>query len=118
MSGTMIALESAGTGKIPAAVPTRLSIDGGWRRSSDGPVVEVLDSATGNLLANVGDDGITAGAESRAALSARSTTRRRQHGEILPCAFEVMNARSEDVARPDLSEKNKTGPVERFTSHE
>lgn len=120
MFGAMTAHKSAGLAEPHAAVPTGLPIDGRWRRSSGGRVIEVLDPATGNLLTKVADgsldDGITAVSAAKNALSSWSRPSPRQPGEILGRAFELTI--SQGLARLDVLDNAKTGPVEGPPRHE
>ena len=97
-----------------AAVPTGMLIGGRWESSSDDRLIDVLDPATGDLLAQVADgnvdDGLRAVAAAQDALAAWSQTAPRQRGEILRRAFDLMTERAEDLARLIVLENGKALP--------
>jgi succinate-semialdehyde dehydrogenase/glutarate-semialdehyde dehydrogenase len=88
--------------EVIAAVPTGLLIDGEWRASSTGAVLDVEDPARGRSLVQIAD---ASAQDAMRALDsacahqdewARFAPRRR--GEILRRAFELMTERSEQLA--------------------
>lgn len=94
------------------SVPKQLYIAGEWRDASDGSTLSVEDPSTGLELARVADATIEDG---RAALDAAvaaqgdwGRTAPRDRGEILRRAFELVTARSEDLARIMTLEMGKT----------
>jgi succinate-semialdehyde dehydrogenase/glutarate-semialdehyde dehydrogenase len=94
------------------AVPKQLYIAGEWRDASDGSTLSVEDPSTGLELARVADATIEDG---RAALDAAvaaqadwARTAPRDRGEILRRAFELVTARSADLARIMTLEMGKT----------
>ena len=87
-----------------AAVPTGMLIGGRWESSSDDRLIDVLDPATGDLLAQVADgnvdDGLRAVAAAQDALAAWSQTAPRQRGEILRRAFDLMTLSLIHISEP------------------
>jgi succinate-semialdehyde dehydrogenase/glutarate-semialdehyde dehydrogenase len=114
MTGTMTAHGSAEVLELLAGVPTGMLIGGAWVPSGDGRRIDVWDPATGGLLAQVADgcvaDGLAAVAAASDALAVWSATAPRARGEILRKAFELMTARSEDLARLIVLENGKALP--------
>ncbi|MBO0871697.1 MAG: aldehyde dehydrogenase family protein, partial [Micromonosporaceae bacterium] len=94
-----------------ATVPTGLLIGGRPQPSRDGRVIEVLDPATGAVLASVPDateqDALAAVAAAHAALPGWAATAPRQRGEVLRRAFELMTERADDLARLIVLENGK-----------
>ena len=84
-------------------VPTELFIGGGWRGAESGARFDVVDPATGAVLATVADgdvgDALAAVDAAAAAADGWAATAPRQRAEILRRAFELMTARGEDLAR-------------------
>ena len=85
-----------------AAVPKDLFIAGSWRAATGGGRFAVEDPATGEALCEVADGGVQ---DARAALAAASDAQAewaahppRERGEILRRAFELIAARSEELA--------------------
>ena len=114
MTGTTTGHGSAVVAELLATVPTGMLIGGQWVASGDDRVIDVLDPATGALLAQVADgsveDGLAAVAAAHDALAAWSKTAPRVRGEILRRAFELMTERSEDLARLIVLENGKALP--------
>jgi len=82
--------------------------------ASDGGRFDVVDPATGKVLAEVADatvaDAITAVDAADAAAGGWATTPPRQRGEILRRAYELMTDRAEDLARLISQENGKALP--------
>jgi len=87
---------------VIAAVPSGLFIGGAWRPASGGGTVPVDDPSTQEVIAEVADgtveDGRAALDAAVAAAPAWAATAPRERGEILRRAFELITARSEDLA--------------------
>ena len=87
---------------VIAAVPSGLFIVGAWRPASGGGTVPVDDPSTQEVIAEVADasvaDGRSALDAAVAAAPAWAATPPRERGEILRRAFELITARSEDLA--------------------
>jgi succinate-semialdehyde dehydrogenase / glutarate-semialdehyde dehydrogenase len=85
-----------------AGVPTGLLIGGEWRDATGGERFDVLDPATGAVLATVADataeDGIAALDAAAAAQEAWAATAPRQRSEILRRAWQLMQDRKDDLA--------------------
>ncbi len=83
-------------------VPTDLYVGGAWRSASDGGRFEVLDPATGGVLATVADgtvaDGLSAVDAASAAARGWAATAPRERAEVLRRAFELMTDEGEDLA--------------------
>jgi succinate-semialdehyde dehydrogenase/glutarate-semialdehyde dehydrogenase len=83
-------------------VPTDLYVGGVWRSASDGGRFEVVDPATGGVLATVADgtvaDGLAAVDAASAAAAGWAATAPRERAEVLRRAFELMTAEAEDLA--------------------
>ena len=90
--------------------PTRLLIDGQWSSGRSG-ILPVLNPATEDLLAEVADaspeDGLAAVDAAARAFPAWAATPPRQRAECLRRAFELMTARSEQLARLMVLENGK-----------
>jgi succinate-semialdehyde dehydrogenase/glutarate-semialdehyde dehydrogenase len=114
MTSTTTAHASTEVADLLAGVPTGMLIGGQWVASGDDRVIDVLDPATGALLAQVADgsvdDGLAAVAAASDALATWSKTAPRARGEILRKAFELMTERSEDLARLITLENGKALP--------
>ncbi|GII56846.1 NAD-dependent succinate-semialdehyde dehydrogenase [Planotetraspora thailandica] len=93
---------------------TELYIGGKAVPASDGGRFDVLDPATGDVVASVADgtvdDAIAAVDAADQAAASWAATPPRQRAEILRKAFEVMTARSEDLARLISLENGKALP--------
>ena len=83
-------------------VPTELFIGGEWRGAESGARFDVVDPATGAVLATVADgdlgDALAAVDAAASAADGWAATAPRQRAEILRRAFELMTARGEDLA--------------------
>ncbi|SHF62087.1 succinate semialdehyde dehydrogenase [Jatrophihabitans endophyticus] len=86
---------------LPAGTPTQLYVDGEWRDGANG-TFDVLDPSTGAVVAAVAkagdadvDDAIAAAAAAHPGWAAKAP---RERAEVLRKAFELMTARSEDIA--------------------
>jgi len=114
MAATRTSHDSDGVMELLAGVPTGMLIGGAWLPSGDDRSMDVLDPATGALLAQVADgsvdDGLRAVTAASDALAAWSKTAPRARGEILRRAFELMTERSEDLARLIVLENGKALP--------
>ena len=112
MSSTIAAHQTPEVSALLAGVPTGMLIGGQWRQSSDDRLIDVLDPATGEVLASVADgsveDGIACVDAAAAALPAWSKTAPRARGEILRKAFELMIERREDLAQLITLENGKS----------
>jgi succinate-semialdehyde dehydrogenase/glutarate-semialdehyde dehydrogenase len=90
------------TADVLSKVPTDLFIGGTWRAASDGGRFDVLDPATGDVLAQVADgsvdDGLAAVAAAAEAGPAWAATSPRQRAEILRRAWELMTERADEIA--------------------
>jgi succinate-semialdehyde dehydrogenase / glutarate-semialdehyde dehydrogenase len=94
--------------------PTDLYVGGKWVPAADGSRFDVLDPATGDVVARVADGGV---ADALAAVEAASAaaagwaaTPPRERSEILRRAFTLMTAQSEDLARLISLENGKALP--------
>ncbi|KGN40512.1 NAD-dependent succinate-semialdehyde dehydrogenase [Knoellia aerolata] len=87
---------------VLSSVPTQLLIGGEWRDSLSATTFPVHDPATGSVLVEVADatiaDGTAALDAAVAAQADWATTAPRERGEILRCAFELLTARTEELA--------------------
>jgi succinate-semialdehyde dehydrogenase/glutarate-semialdehyde dehydrogenase len=88
---------------VPTKVPTDLFVAGTWRPAASGARFDVVDPATGAVVATVADGGVddamAAVDAADAAAAGWAATPPRARGEILRRAFELMTARSEELAR-------------------
>lgn len=88
--------------EVGAKVPTELFVGGRWVPASDGGRFEVVDPATGRVVASVADgsvaDGLAAVAAAYAAGPGWAGAPPRQRSEILRRAFELMTERAEELA--------------------
>jgi succinate-semialdehyde dehydrogenase/glutarate-semialdehyde dehydrogenase len=93
-------------------VPTDLYLNGVWRPSSDGTTIDVQDPSTEETIASVAsatvEDGLAAVTAAHEALRPWGDTAPRQRAEILRKAFEVMTARSDEIAELIVRENGKT----------
>lgn len=85
-----------------AKTPTGLLIDGQWRDAADGGTFEVENPATGEVLATMAS---ATRADAQAAMDAAANaqeswarTPARERSEILRRAFDLVQARAEDLA--------------------
>jgi succinate-semialdehyde dehydrogenase/glutarate-semialdehyde dehydrogenase len=83
-------------------VPTGVFIDGEWRSSASGRTFDVLNPATGEVIASVADgtpaDGRAALDAAVAAQDAWAATAPRRRSDILRRAFELVHEHTEDLA--------------------
>ena len=84
------------------AVPTELLVGGTWRPAADGRRLEVRDPAHGTVLASVADadpsDATAAVGAAAAAATGWAATSPRARADLLMRAFDLMHARSEELA--------------------
>jgi succinate-semialdehyde dehydrogenase / glutarate-semialdehyde dehydrogenase len=89
-----------------------LLIGGTWRAADDGARFDVINPATGEVIASVPSaskqDALAAVAAASAALPAWAATPPRQRGEILRRAFELMTQRAEQFAQLIVLENGKS----------
>jgi succinate-semialdehyde dehydrogenase/glutarate-semialdehyde dehydrogenase len=94
--------------------PTDLYVGGKWVPAADGSRFDVLDPATGAVVASVADGGVAdaLGAVDAASAAAKgwAATPPRERGEILRRAFTLMTAQSEELARLISLENGKALP--------
>src|SRR3954469_96880 len=94
-----------------ADLPLDLLIGGKAVPASDGGRFDVVDPATGDVVTTVADgtvdDGIRAVAAAEAAALDWATTAPRERAEVLRRAFELMTARSDDLAHLIALENGK-----------
>jgi succinate-semialdehyde dehydrogenase/glutarate-semialdehyde dehydrogenase len=97
---------------VIAAVPKQLYIAGKWRDAADGATLSVEDPSTGRELARVSDATVEDGkAALDAAVAVQAEWARsapRDRGEILRRAFELVTARSGELAQIMTLEMGKT----------
>ena len=97
--------------KDDPAPQTALFIGGEWRRAPSGRRFAVINPATEAVIAEVEDgsieDGIAAIDAAEAAAASWAGTPPRRRAEILRKAFEIMTARSEQLARMIVEENGK-----------
>ncbi len=97
--------------RTDTAAPTGLFIGGSWRTADSGKTFEVLDPATGQVIADVSDGG-TADAEAAMAAAAGAQpgwaqTAPRERSIILRRAFELIIERTEELAAIITAEMGK-----------
>jgi succinate-semialdehyde dehydrogenase / glutarate-semialdehyde dehydrogenase len=87
---------------VLSKVPTDLFIGGTWRAASEGGRFDVLDPATGDVIAQVADgsveDGLAAVTAAAEAGPAWAATPPRQRAEILRRAWQLMTDRADEIA--------------------
>jgi succinate-semialdehyde dehydrogenase / glutarate-semialdehyde dehydrogenase len=92
-------------------IPTDLYLGGAWVAASDGGRFDVLDPATGDVIASVAngtvEDAIACVDAAERAAEGWAATAPRQRAEILRTAWELMTERSEDLARLVTRENGK-----------
>jgi succinate-semialdehyde dehydrogenase / glutarate-semialdehyde dehydrogenase len=92
-------------------VETELFIGGKWVPASSGDRFDVLDPATGDVIASVADGGVddanAAVDAASAAFASWASTAPRQRSEILRRAFELMSSRADDLAKTISLENGK-----------
>ncbi|MDT4978873.1 MAG: succinate-semialdehyde dehydrogenase / glutarate-semialdehyde dehydrogenase [Pseudonocardiales bacterium] len=90
---------------------TELFIGGKWLPATDDRRMNVIDPATGEVLASVADatvaDGSAAVDAAAAALAGWSARAPRERGEILRTAFDLMTERADELARLIVQENGK-----------
>ncbi|GAA2076380.1 NAD-dependent succinate-semialdehyde dehydrogenase [Microbacterium hatanonis] len=88
--------------ELLASVPDGLFIGGEWRTAESGKTLDVMDPSTGAVIRTIADasvaDGKAAMDAAAAAFPAWAATPARERGEILRRAFDLLQARKEDVA--------------------
>ncbi|MFD1214339.1 NAD-dependent succinate-semialdehyde dehydrogenase [Arthrobacter sp. GCM10027362] len=88
--------------ELLAKVPTGLLINGEWRDASDGGTFDVIDPATGNVLATLAsatsEDALAALDAADKVQAAWARTAPRERAEILRRGFELVTERAEDFA--------------------
>jgi succinate-semialdehyde dehydrogenase/glutarate-semialdehyde dehydrogenase len=91
------------TVRLLTGVPTDLFLAGAWVPAASGGRFDVVDPATGDVIATVAnggvDDALAAVDAADAAAAGWAATPPRQRGEILRRAFDLMTAQSEDLSR-------------------
>jgi succinate-semialdehyde dehydrogenase/glutarate-semialdehyde dehydrogenase len=99
------------------SVPTGLLIDGAWRDATGGETFEVIDPATGDVIARVADgtpeDALAALDAADAAGAGWATTAPRKRAEILRRAFDLTIEHREDLALLMTVEMGKSLPEAR-----
>ena len=95
-------------------VPKALMIGGEQRAASDGATFDVLDPATGQLLATVAsgtvEDAVSCVDAAAAAAAGWAATAPRQRSDILRRAYELMVERADILARLIVAENGKALP--------
>ena len=90
------------TTDVLSKVPTDLFIGGTWRAASEGGRFDVLDPATGDVIAQVADgsveDGLAAVSSAAEAGPGWAATPPRQRAEVLRRAWELMTERADEIA--------------------
>jgi len=83
-------------------VPKGIYIDGKWKDASDGKTIDVIDPATGKVLATIADasaeDGMAAMDSADRAQAEWAKTAPRSRAELLRAAFEKVAAMADDFA--------------------
>lgn len=89
----------------------QLAIGGAWREGAGGERLEVVNPATGQVVASVASasvaDGLEAVAAAHAAQPAWAQRSPRERGELLRRAYELLIARSDQLARIIVHENGK-----------
>jgi succinate-semialdehyde dehydrogenase / glutarate-semialdehyde dehydrogenase len=107
MAGTPLpeieeSMTNARESELLASVPDGLFIAGEWRGAHDGGTFHVRDPATGEIVRTIADatvaDGTAAMDAAAEAFPAWAATPVRERAEILRRAFDLLQARKEDVA--------------------
>lgn len=95
-----------------SAVPTGLYINGSWRQAASGSAFDVFDPSTGKSIATVADcsedEGLQAVEAAYAAGPSWAATAPRIRSEILRRCFELMTARSAELAELISMENGKS----------
>jgi succinate-semialdehyde dehydrogenase/glutarate-semialdehyde dehydrogenase len=93
-------------------VPTDLLVGGQWRSASDDGAFDVVDPASGEVIASVAsatvEDGLSAVAAAQEALGPWSETAPRTRAEILRRAFELMVESTDEIAELIVRENGKS----------
>jgi succinate-semialdehyde dehydrogenase/glutarate-semialdehyde dehydrogenase len=88
--------------ELLAATPRGLLIDGRWRQASDGGTFDVVDPATGDVLATLASatstDAVAALDAADRAQASWARTPARERSDILRRAFDLVTDRAEDFA--------------------
>ncbi|MFJ6653106.1 NAD-dependent succinate-semialdehyde dehydrogenase [Microbacterium sp. NPDC091313] len=88
--------------ELLAAVPDGLFIGGQWRPAEGGRTLDVFDPSTGDVIRSIADasvaDGLAAMDAAADAFPSWAATPARERAEILRRAFDLLQARKEDVA--------------------
>ncbi|QEW02372.1 NAD-dependent succinate-semialdehyde dehydrogenase [Microbacterium lushaniae] len=88
--------------ELLASVPDGLYIAGQWRAAEGGKTLDVADPATGDVIRSIADASVADGAAAMDAAAesfpAWAATPVRERAEILRRAFDLLQARKEDVA--------------------
>ncbi|MCM3695684.1 NAD-dependent succinate-semialdehyde dehydrogenase [Microbacterium oleivorans] len=88
--------------ELLSAVPNQLFIGGQWVDAEEGKTLDVFDPSTGEVIRRIADaspsDGIRALDAAVAAQEAWAATAPRERSEILRRAFDLVQARKEDLA--------------------
>jgi succinate-semialdehyde dehydrogenase / glutarate-semialdehyde dehydrogenase len=95
----------------PQSVPTGLLIDGAWRDAVDGETFDVVNPATGAVIAEIADGGIE---DADAALTVAAQVQRtwgrtsaRERSDILTRTYDLVMARQDWIAEIMTSEMGK-----------
>jgi succinate-semialdehyde dehydrogenase / glutarate-semialdehyde dehydrogenase len=95
-------MSDARESELLAGVPDGLFIAGHWRPSEDAATVDVADPSTGRVIRTIADatvaDGVAAMDAAADAFPAWAATPVRERAEILRRAFDILQARKEEVA--------------------
>jgi succinate-semialdehyde dehydrogenase/glutarate-semialdehyde dehydrogenase len=96
---------------LPPSLRTELLVDGSWRPGASGRTFEVLDPATGGVLAEVADatpqDGLDALDAAHRAWPAWQATPPRVRSEVLRAVWERVTARTDEFAALITAEGGK-----------
>ncbi|TFV83882.1 NAD-dependent succinate-semialdehyde dehydrogenase [Microbacterium sp. dk485] len=88
--------------ELLASVPDGLYIAGQWRAAEGGKTLDVADPATGDVIRSIADASVADGAAAMDAAAesfpAWAATPVRERAEILRRAFDLLQARREDIA--------------------
>ncbi|KAA9155187.1 NAD-dependent succinate-semialdehyde dehydrogenase [Microbacterium lushaniae] len=88
--------------ELLASVPDGLYIAGQWRAAEGGKTLDVADPATGDVIRSIADASVADGAAAMDAAAesfpAWAATPVRERAEILRRAFDLLQARKEDIA--------------------
>jgi succinate-semialdehyde dehydrogenase/glutarate-semialdehyde dehydrogenase len=95
-------ISSADEKRVLDMVPKGIYIDGKWKDASDGQTLDVIDPATGKVLATIADasaeDGMAAMDAADKAQAEWAKTAPRYRAELLRAAFEKVAAMADDFA--------------------